>query len=530
MNLLDCTFRDGGYYNNWDFSAEVVNAYVTAVNRSGLKNIEIGFRNFPDTEYRGAFFYSNDRYIKKLGFDKAINIFVMVDAAIFKGSESLEADVQKLFLRTNQTPVSGVRIATRLEDLDLSLDISEILNGLGYRVFLNLMQVASIPKELLKAAIKKLSITKVEVLYFADSLGEMTEADVTDLFEHAKRIWGRALGLHAHNNLGLAVANTVAAHSQGVSWLDATCAGMGRGAGNAEIENLLLEIPGLVTHPVFLARLALTYFEQLKKTYGWGASYLYAVAAKNGIHPTYVQELQQHSAYNSERVLDVIHYLSALDTRSYKKELITFGEETNCSFDGSWDAAGWCMNKEVLIIGAGESVENHLSGLQFYIETYKPLVISLSINLPIHNQHLVDYFACANESKLLSEGSRYVDSTKPILVSVGFFESVYSEQSSTRNFMDYGLTIKKDCFEFDKNGCVIPTESSLAYVLALCSVGGAKMVSLVGFDGFDAGDIEAQPMVRLFELYKEKSDIPISSLTPTKYDIQKGSLYSVIRS
>lgn len=95
--------------------------------------------------------------------------------------------------------------------------------------------------------------------------------------------------------------------------------------------------------------------------------------------------------------------------------------------------------------------------------------------------------------------------------------------------MDYGLTIKRDCFKFDKNSCVIPTESSLAYVLALCSIGGAKMVSLVGFDGFDAGDVETQPMVRLFELYKEKSDIPLVSLTPTKYDIQKDSLYSVIR-
>jgi len=92
------------------------------------------------------------------------------------------------------------------------------------------------------------------------------------------------------------------------------------------------------------------------------------------------------------------------------------------------------------------------------------------------------------------------------------------------------LSVKRDRFEFDKNGCVIPSESSLAYVLALTSIGGAKMVSLVGFDGFDASDIETQPMVKLFELYKEKSDIPIKALTPTRYDIPKDSLYSVIRS
>ena len=131
MPLLDCTFRDGGYYTNWDFPSELVKAYVYAVNSSGLGNVEIGFRNFPDSEYRGAFYYSPDKYIERLGFDSNVNIFVMVDASIFRESLSLESDIKSLFVNSSETIISGVRIATRIDDLDLALNVSQIIDNLG---------------------------------------------------------------------------------------------------------------------------------------------------------------------------------------------------------------------------------------------------------------------------------------------------------------------------------------------------------------------------------------------------------------
>jgi len=189
---LDCTFRDGGYYDNWDFPQEVVKAYVSAVNQSGIGNVEIGFRNFPDTEYRGAFYYSSDEFIKVLGFNSNVNIFVMIDALNFKDCESLKDAVNKLFPKFSCI-VSGVRIATRIENLSLSIQLSNILRSLGYRVFFNLMQVAAISRNALFKAISELASSEIEVLYFADSLGEMVEHDVKNLFELAKTKWGLSI-------------------------------------------------------------------------------------------------------------------------------------------------------------------------------------------------------------------------------------------------------------------------------------------------------------------------------------------------
>ena len=48
INILDCTLRDGGYYNNWDFSKDLVNDYLKAISDSGIKNVEIGFRSLKE--------------------------------------------------------------------------------------------------------------------------------------------------------------------------------------------------------------------------------------------------------------------------------------------------------------------------------------------------------------------------------------------------------------------------------------------------------------------------------------------------
>jgi len=526
MPLLDCTFRDGGYYTNWDFPSELVKAYVYAVNSSGLGNVEIGFRNFPDSEYRGAFYYSPDKYIEGLGFDSNVNIFVMVDASIFRGSLSLESDIKRLFVNSTETIVSGVRIATRIDDLDLALNVSQIIGSLGYRVFLNLMQIAAVSESVLIKAIKKISETKIEVLYFADSLGEMVENDVVSLLGFIRKHWDREIGFHAHNNLGLGVANTITASKNGTSWLDATVAGMGRGAGNAESENLLLDVPDLVNNPSEIVSLSIAHFQNLKKKYDWGASYLYALAAKRKIHPTYIQEVKMHSNFSPSRILDLIEFLSSINARAFNKDLLTFTND-GCDYRGTWDASGWCEGKEILVIGAGPSVESNKEGIYYYIDRHNPIVVALSVNTNGVDSSRIDYYASANEAKIISEGSSYSELEKPIFLSSGLFKSVMPNEDYQLNNFDFGLRVMSNSFQVNQKDCVIPSESSLAYILAICIAGGAKKVGLVGFDGFDNDDINSIPMKKLFSLVKEESDLKLVSLTPTNYDIEKGSLYSV---
>ena len=46
INLIECTLRDGGYYNNWDFDRKLVQDYINSLNSIGIKYVEMGFRSF----------------------------------------------------------------------------------------------------------------------------------------------------------------------------------------------------------------------------------------------------------------------------------------------------------------------------------------------------------------------------------------------------------------------------------------------------------------------------------------------------
>ncbi len=66
FKILDCTLRDGGYYTNWDFSSEVVDSYIQAMNQLPIDYLEVGYRNNPSKEYLGKFGYSPISVLKHL--------------------------------------------------------------------------------------------------------------------------------------------------------------------------------------------------------------------------------------------------------------------------------------------------------------------------------------------------------------------------------------------------------------------------------------------------------------------------------
>ena len=56
-NILDCTFRDGGYYTDWDFNDEVIKSYISGMNKLPIDYIELGYRNNPENNYMKSHFH-----------------------------------------------------------------------------------------------------------------------------------------------------------------------------------------------------------------------------------------------------------------------------------------------------------------------------------------------------------------------------------------------------------------------------------------------------------------------------------------
>ena len=529
IDILDCTFRDGGYYNKWDFNSSLVKKYLYAINGANIDIIELGFRNFPQNKFLGAFAYTTDTHIDSLNIDKDITVGVMIDASsILNSNFSIDEAISILFQEKIKSRVDLVRVATHFNCVKKCKDIVQALKRLKYKVGLNLMQPnTKSNNELSKVAKLVESWNTVDVLYFADSIGDMDGNDVTRIVSTLKSEWSSDIGFHAHNNKGLATLNSLTAIENRVTWIDCTILGMGRGAGNTQTENLLLELEHryqINYKANALFDLVLSDFTPLKNYYHWGEGLLYNLAARNNIHPTYIQEMLAGDRYSNNELLQAVDFMSSLDTSHYDQDLLLHARGNTVN-KGSWNARDWCYNKEVLVLGSGGSLQTYQKDIIQYIKTYQPVVVSLSVGCGIPDE-FVNIYLSSNQSKMIAEYSLYTKLNKPLVIPKLLLEKVIDKSLTINELWDYGLNIKHDTFTINETECTLPYELSIGYALSLIDMGGAKNISLVGFDGYDRDDIRQIRMNELLDLFNEQSSMSITALTPTTYHISQGSIYA----
>ena len=133
---------------------------------------------------------------------------------------------------------------------------------------------------------------KIDRIYFADSLGSMFPNDIERVVKSIKKEYNGPIGLHAHNNLGLAFINSVAAIDAGATWVDGTLTGIGRGPGNTKLEELLLHyFENDDEYNDDLIKLLENHFYPIQDKYKWGSNPFYFLAGKYNIHPSYLQDM-----------------------------------------------------------------------------------------------------------------------------------------------------------------------------------------------------------------------------------------------
>jgi len=529
MQILDCTLRDGGYYNDWNFSPKTVKKYLDSIAKSGVSVVELGFRNFPDNKFLGMFAYTTDNFINTLQIPKNISIAVMINAGVITNHElPTDLALKKLFQPKETSKVDIVRVACHFHEIESSKHIFKYLKDLGYRVFLNLMQVSiRTDNELSDIAKTIKNFNTVDVLYFADSLGSMTNNDVLRILNIFNEFWEGKVGFHSHNNLGLALSNSLIAIDNGISWIDSTMMGMGRGAGNTPTENLLLDLNAKYKssyNPEELYDVILDDFSSLQIKYRWGPNLAYNLSALNNIHPTYIQEILSRKNSSNKDLLNLIKFLSKIDATHFNRDYLNSdcGETKN---PGTWDASNWCEKREVLILGAGPSIDEHEYGIKNYIKTYRPIVLSLNLK-ENYLSSLTDFYATANEQRILSDYEKYDNLQKPIFISIEFSRKILGRAIKAKKLLDYGINFSKEKFIIDNTSCTLPFELSIGYALCLCSIGCAKEINLVGFDGYESNDYRQNKVEDVFKKFQSISKIKLTSLTPTNYQISAGSIYA----
>ena len=290
FNIVDCTFRDGGYQTDWNFNTDLVEDYLTLIHKFGIKVVEIGFRSNVSDNNRdsGPFLFSDEKFLWSLSLPEELHLAVMVNADEIL---NVEAEIDSLFVPASQSRVSLVRIAARINSVEKSLEMALFLRRKGYKVALNLME--SSPELLRGKEFMQISgdLKSFDYLFLADSFGVLTPTKIKEM-DSIIREYRPDYGLHLHDNRGLAYANSLVAIQEGVQWLDATALGLGRGAGNLRTEQLIIDmcendILGSVHFSKLLDVLE-ALFNSSTNAASEGLGALYFLGAKNNIHPSVV--------------------------------------------------------------------------------------------------------------------------------------------------------------------------------------------------------------------------------------------------
>ena len=282
LKVLDCTIRDGGLMNKWQFSKEFVKDVYLSCVEAGIDYMEIGYISSEDqfsrAEY-GAWKFCIEKDIREIVGENKTNtkISVLADIGRIKYEE---------IRPKKESVIDMFRIACYEYQIDKAIDLAHHVLDKGYEATINLMAVSTVTDRRLDEVLVDVSKSRVKIFYLVDSFGSMYCEDIQHLMKKYKdALPGVTIGFHGHNNLQLAFANTIECIIQGANMLDATLLGMGRGAGNCTTELLV----SFLKNPKYKLRPLLGAIEKhvrpLQKQIDWGYFMPYMVAGSINDHP-----------------------------------------------------------------------------------------------------------------------------------------------------------------------------------------------------------------------------------------------------
>ena len=284
IKVFDCTIRDGGLVNNYHFSDAFVKAHYETCVAAGVDYMEIGKNVSPtimSVDEYGPWNFCKEEDIRRIVGENKTDMKIAVMADIGR-------TLKEELIPKSESVVDMIRIATYIHQIPAAIELIEDAHAKGYETTVNIMAISKSFDDELDEVLAQLSKTNVDVIYIADSFGSFYPEQIKKLTEKYLKVAqenGKKVGIHAHNNLQLAYANTLEAMIYGTSFLDVTISGLGRGAGNCPLELLI----GFLKNPKYKLMPVLKFIEEyivpLEKELDWGYSIPYMLTGQLNEHP-----------------------------------------------------------------------------------------------------------------------------------------------------------------------------------------------------------------------------------------------------
>ncbi len=232
INLVDTTLRDGSHAVSHKYTVEQVKAIAGGLDEAGVKYIELSHGDgLAGSSYNYGWSATSEEELLKAASSVIKKGKLMI--LLLPGIGTIE-DLKM----AAGCGAKAARVATHVTEADISEQHIGMAKKLGMMAVGFLMMVHMVPPEKVVEQAKLLESYGADYVNIADSAGALLPDGVTERVGAVVQALKVPVGFHAHNNLSLAVANSLAAIEAGATFIDGTCRGLGAGAGNTQIEVL----------------------------------------------------------------------------------------------------------------------------------------------------------------------------------------------------------------------------------------------------------------------------------------------------
>lgn len=481
--ILDCTLRDGGYVNNWEFNNKTTGFIIKSLIDAKVDYIECGYiSNTKVIESESTYFESFDqinKIIKNIYPNEKLektNFCIMLNRG--------EYDVNSFPDNTIDNIVNIIRFAFHKKDLHQAFEDTKILLKKGYKVFAQPMVTQLYTQEELIETINLFNTIDINALYIVDSFGNMTNHDFTRLMklfdENMKD--GVSLGYHSHNNLQLAFSNAIKfleAEIKRPILLDSSIFGMGRGAGNLNTELVATHFNSQYESKYLISPLLETmdsYLHKLHKTYYWGYSIEHYISAVVNCHPSSASYLLKKKNLSIIEIQNVLNSLNYDQRNKYDKSILDEAVSKYLTTNKSNvnDTVSDIFNEinDIVLIGSGPSLNTATDDFKS-LKKIKSKAKVIALNFVPENIIEIDYYFFSNQ-KRFKEFELIIPREKLIV-------------TSNIDLGENNISIA--VLDFHKLLNLNETKSRNVAVLFLNFLSKLKSISdvyLIGFDGYDA--------------------------------------------
>ena len=324
IKILDCTLRDGGYVNDWEFSRKAFDDIIINLQEVGIDIIEVGMMVKNSAEKFTTKFSSFDKIPDLPRIKDTNSIFTVM----FTYGEAKGVNVPE----RKPDGVEAIRLAYFKNDYRESLKLAEEFKQKGYDVFLQAMATFMYSERELQEMIEQVNRLQPKFFCMVDSFGVMYSEDVQHMFKSVDSMLapGIGLGFHAHNNQQLAFSNAItfvniAENSPRNICVDASIYGMGRGAGNVNLEllaNYFNKKKSASYDTDKILKLWNDYLYDDYKKYFWGYSWEYFFTASNETNSAYIWYIKTKGITDMESIKNILNEIPPEHRYTLRRDVV----------------------------------------------------------------------------------------------------------------------------------------------------------------------------------------------------------------